>query len=230
MKFSKNLTALLKNYNTINQGIQFREGTRLRTISNFGEIIADADLHDEDFIEKTFAIFSLPQFLSTLALFESPDLTFKETFFEIQEGQQRVKYSYANPQTIVSPAADKEFAVNPDNVQASFNISCVQLEQLLKAAGIMRLEKLGISKNGVRIFNKNAGDNADSDQFLINIDVDTSSDKEFIINVDNLKIIPSDYTVQVEVRPNGVGFIEMQTTSLPCAKSLRYIIALSINS
>ena len=64
MKLSENTVGFLKNYATINQSLEFREGNLLRTVSPLNTILASVEI-SEDF-PKTFPIYELNRFLGTL--------------------------------------------------------------------------------------------------------------------------------------------------------------------
>ena len=86
---------VLKNFATINQGLLFKKGKRLRTLSVLKNVFAVADITDE--IPREFAIYDLNEFLGTLSLFSKPDLDFKDDHILIQEGKAKVKYFYSPP-------------------------------------------------------------------------------------------------------------------------------------
>ena len=225
MKFSKNLIELLKNYNTLNQGIKFLEGDKLSSISVNKATYAEATLHPEDMITHKFSVFDLSEFMSTLSLFKQPELVFKDEWFEIDspEEQQKVRYGYAIEATVLAP--DKGVPViTPEKTDIQFNLTKVQLDQLMKAAAVMKLKDLGISKKGVRVFN-NSSTNFSGNEFNAKVDIVTDLDQEFVLKIDNMKIIPANYTVKIWTK----GAVEFSTTELPIAKELRYVTALEVH-
>ena len=93
MKLSENTVGFLKNYATINQSLEFREGKLLRTVSPLNTILASVEI-SEDF-PKTFPIYELNRFLGTLSLFNDPDLDFeKDEYLIIREGKKRNKFFF----------------------------------------------------------------------------------------------------------------------------------------
>ena len=223
MKFSKNHIELLKNFNTLNQGIKFKVGDKLSSISNTRSTRVEATLHPDDGIPHEFAVFDLSEFLSTLSLFKQPELIFREEWFEIdcQEDNQKVRYGYAIPATVLAP--DIVPVITPDKTDIQFNLSKIQLDQLMKAASVMKLKDLGISKKGVRVFNY-SNTNFSGNEFNVKVDINTDIEQEFVVKIDNLKIIPADYTVKIWTK----GAVEFSTTKLPIAKELRYVTALEV--
>ena len=68
MKLTAETTAILKNYATINQNIQFKQGQTLSTISPQKNILTSAEISED--IPITFAIYDLNKLLGALSLFE----------------------------------------------------------------------------------------------------------------------------------------------------------------
>ena len=140
MNLKKSTIEVLRNFNGINQGILFREGNTIRTMSVMRTIFASAKV--EDTFPKEFAIYDLGEFLSTISLFDTPDIQFKDEFFIVAEGTSKVKYFYSNPNVVVSPP-EKNVAM-PD-ADVTFNISRMQIDQLLKASAVMKLKDFAVT-------------------------------------------------------------------------------------
>ena len=83
MKLSESTVSFLKNYANINQSLEFREGSTLRTVSPLNTILASVEI-SEDF-PKTFPIYELNRFLGTLSLFKDPELDFSENSVSIKD-------------------------------------------------------------------------------------------------------------------------------------------------
>ena len=62
MKLSNETLTVLKNFSSINQGIQFKKGNKLTTVSSGKTVLAQANLKDE--FPKEFCIYDLNEFLS----------------------------------------------------------------------------------------------------------------------------------------------------------------------
>ena len=86
MKLTAETTAILKNYATINQNIQFKQGHSLSTISPQKNILTSAEISED--IPRTFAIYDLNKLLGALSLFEkTPELDVGETKLNIHNGE-----------------------------------------------------------------------------------------------------------------------------------------------
>ena len=84
MKISTNTLNVLKNFAKINPSIVVQEGNVLKTISPSRTIMAKGTV-DTTF-DKKFAIYNLDRFISTVSLFNDPELKFGEKSVEIYDG------------------------------------------------------------------------------------------------------------------------------------------------
>lgn len=212
MNLNKQTIEVLKNFSTINQGIIFKEGNVIRTMSVMRNIFARAVVSDT--IPREFAIYDLPEFLSCMSLFEGPDLVFDDKMVKMTSDKNVIKYFYSNPSVVIAPP-DKEMRMR--DVDLKFSITEAQLLQIQKASAVMKLKDLAITKTGVTVLNTDANGN----RFDISIPVDTELDApNVVIKVDDLKIIPADYDVNVAT----AGMI--QFVSKNPALQLEYFIAI----
>ena len=193
MKLSEKTLTLLKNFSTINQSILFKKGNSLRTISVMKNILAEAQI-DED-LPKDFGIYDLNQFLNGLGLHQSPELDFQDdSYVLIKEGKMRSKYFFADPNVIVTQP-DKEITLPSD--EASFELSTSQLDKLLKAAAIYQLPDLSVvGGDGVVKVLVRDKKNDTSNNFSIVVG-ETESTFSFNFKVENIKILPGTYRVDV---------------------------------
>ena len=108
MKFTAETLNILKNYATINQNIQFKQGSTLSTISPQKNILTKAEISED--IPKTFAIFDLNQLLATLSRLGDQDFEVGEKRLELTG--QSFGYTFAETSMLVLPP-DKTLEV-PD--------------------------------------------------------------------------------------------------------------------
>ena len=102
MKISQETINILKNYSQINQGILFKRGETISTISPQKNILVEATVKET--FPNDFGIYDLNQFLNGLSLHQSAELDFQnESYVVIREGKSRSKYFFADPNVIVSP-------------------------------------------------------------------------------------------------------------------------------
>ena len=195
MKIDTNTINVLKNFAKINPSIVFPEGNVLKTMSPSKTIMAKSEVTTH--FEKRFAIYNLDRFLSTLSLFNDPELTFKDKFVEISDVNSKIRYTYADESTITK-APDKEIIL--PSIDVTFILSNENLKSVEKGAGILQLPEIIVVGDGSTISLQAADSkNPTSDVFSIEIG---STDKVFkaIFKSENIKIIPGEYTVSISAR------------------------------
>ena len=193
MKLSEKTLSFLKNFSTINQSINFKQGSSLRTISVMKNILAEVTIDEE--LPKDFGIYDLSQFLNGLSLHNNPELNFEaDNYVVIKEGRSRSNYFFADPSVIVTPP-EKEISLPSEDV--SFELSTDQLDKLLKAAAIYQLPDLCVVGGAgvVKIMVRDKKNDTSNDFSVIV----GETDKEFSFNfkVENIKILPGTYHVVV---------------------------------
>ena len=212
MNLSKQTIEVLKNFATINQGVVFKEGNVLRTMSVMRNIFARAVVADT--FPKEFCVYDLPEFLSTMSLFDTPTFKFEEKHIAISQDSNRIKYFYSSPTVVVAPP-DKEMKMK--GIDISFKLTQTQLEQIQRAAGVMKLKDLAVTKNGVVVMNTNAPGN----QYEVDTKVETElPSPNIVLPVENLKLIPADYDVNI----NSGGMFQFVSTT--AGLNLEYFIAI----
>jgi hypothetical protein len=195
MKIDTNTINVLKNFAKVNPSIVFPEGNVLKTMSPSKTIMAKSEVTTH--FEKRFAIYNLDRFLSTLSLFNDPELTFKDKFVEISDVNSKIRYTYAEEATITK-APDKEIIL--PSIDVTFTLSNENLKSVEKGAGILQLPEIIVVGDGSTISLQAADSkNPTSDVFSIEIG---STDKVFkaIFKSENIKIIPGEYTVSISAR------------------------------
>ncbi len=219
MKLSEKTIDLLENFSSINQSILVKKGSKLRTISVMKNILAEAEV-DENF-EKDFGIYDLPQFLNGVNLMNDPDIDLRnESYMILREGNTtKVKFAFADPNVIISPP---EKGIELPNSDVSFQLDSIQLQKLLKASSIYQLPDLaavGNAKNITLTVRDKKNDN--SNEFALVVG-ETDSIFEFNFKIENIKLIPGSYEVQIS-RKNLAKFTNSKY-------NLDYFIALEPDS
>ena len=142
MKLSDKTHKILQNFTSINQSLSFKEGRTIRTISPMQNVLAEAEI--EEYIPKDFAIYDLPQFLNTVALYRDPDIdvSTEDTHAMIREGKMnRSKYFFSDPSVIIAPP-EKEMKLPTEDV--CFVVQDEQLRRIMKSSGILGLPDLSV--------------------------------------------------------------------------------------
>ena len=76
MKLSSQTINVLKNYASINQGIVFKKGNVVSTMSAQKNILSEATIPDE--FPQGFGVYDLNNFLSVISLNKDPEIEFDE--------------------------------------------------------------------------------------------------------------------------------------------------------
>ena len=191
MKLSSQTINVLKNFSTINQNLVIKEGSDITTMSAMKNIVAKAKV-DESFT-KEFAIYDLNEFLSALSLFGTPDLDFQNDFVVItEEGSSKsLKYWYSDPSVVTTPTKD---ITMPSN-EVKFNFSSDTLAEITRAASVIGAPDMVLENGKLKVTDKK---NTTANDFALSLDVPANEvDYKFWFKVENLKLLPGAYGVEV---------------------------------
>ena len=192
MKFSTDTLSVLKNFSTINPSIVFKPGSVVRTISPQKTVMAAATI--DETVETQAGVYDLSRFLSTLALFDNPDVVFGQDRFSIKGGRSELRYTYTSESLMVTPP-EKDIVV-PDP-EVSVSIKWQDIKNVLRAAGVLQLPEIAFIGDGNSV-TMSAVDSKTStaDNYNTVVAEGISTDPfNMIIKTDNLKLVPADYEV-----------------------------------
>ena len=196
MELSDRTLSVLKNFANINSNIVFREGQELKTISVAKNILAKASLTET--IPREFGIYDLNEFLNVLSLADNPNLTFDKNHMVVsdQTGLRGLNYFYSDVDMLSTPSKD---VVMPE-AEVTFTLDTDTLNRLKRAASALGHDEISITPDGnsirLTVVDK---DDATSNSFFSNVEGEFQSgvDFNFILNVNNLKVISEDYKVSI---------------------------------
>jgi len=148
MKFSSETIGILKNFGNINQGIMFKKGKTLKTVSPHKNILTHAEIQED--IPTDFGVYDLPHFLSTMSAFKDvPSLEFEEKqMFIVGPQGDKFTYRFCEPTMIVLPP-EKEL-VMPDP-EVKFEISNDNFDKFMRAANILSSPQIAIKSDGQNV-------------------------------------------------------------------------------
>ena len=200
VKLSKTTLDLLKNFASINSNILVKPGQSIQTISPVKNVLAQASVAETFDVE--FGIWDLNKFLGTVSLFSDPVFSFGEKSVEIssERGKSSVVYYYSEPKLLTVPTKSLNM---PESV-VSFDLTTSVFQELMKAASVMQLTDMSARSTDdgkielVVMDRTDKGSNNYSVEVAENI---SGADFEFFFKVENLKLLPGDYHVEVS---NGV--------------------------
>jgi len=203
MKLTAETIAILKNYATINQNIQFKEGNELSTISPQKNILTKAEITET--IPKTFAIYDLNRLLGALSRLNDPDLSIGTD--QLTAGN--LKYTFAEAAMLVLPPEKKLDFPNPE---IEFEMSKDDFESCVGMAQVLSLPELIVEGDGTTI-SLVAIDTSlpSSDRFPVEVG---TTDKEFkmIFKIENMKLLSGDYRVQISAK--GIGKFDNKNSKI----------------
>ena len=188
---------VLKNFSTINSSIVFRQGSTVRTISNAENILAK--FTGEEIFPTDFAIYDLSQFLGGISLFNDPQLEFTSNdFVNIKGGRTSAKYYFSDPEITLKSAPERNVKFPGTDIE--FNLSADDLLALRKASAVYGLPDLTIYSeeevNTITIILRDK-ENDTSNTYDIKVDGCTTGTFSLDLKIDNIRVLPGDYTVKV---------------------------------
>jgi hypothetical protein len=194
LKISKQTIELLKNFASINSNILVKPGNKIKTISNYKNVLAEATVEESFDIE--FGIWDLNKFLGTVSLFESPTFEFNQKNVVIEgENGATVVYYYSEPKLLTT--VNKELKMPEAVVQCE--IKEEDFKEIQRAAGVLQLPDLKISSEGDKI-NLTVHDRKDpsSNSWTFEVgDNAEDADFSFLFKVENMKMLSGDYNVEI---------------------------------
>ena len=195
MELSNNTLNILRNFSGINQNLLIKEGNTIKTISEAKNVLATAVV-DEQF-PQPFGIYDLNEFIGVLGLVDSPRLQFEDESVTVGDstGRSKVRYFFSPEETLTTPQKD----INMPEAEVKFNLDSDTLNKVKKAAATLGHSEVSVSvKDGSLCLSVVESQNSTSNAFSIDIDGEFSTPNfSFVININNLKIIPGDYSVEL---------------------------------
>jgi len=191
MKLTTETISVLKNFSTINANLMVKSGSSLSTMSAMKNIVAKANV-TEEFLSD-FAIYDLNEFLSALSLFGKPDLEFNDDFVIItEEGTSKsLKYWFSDPSVVTTPSKE----ISMPSTELTFNLSSDTLNEITKAAAVIGVPDMALSDGKLMVTDKK---NSTANAYETSLDVgDVDASYQFWFKVENLKIMPGSYDVEV---------------------------------
>ena len=195
MKLSEPTTSVLKNFASINQNLVIKEGKTISTMSAMKNIVAKAEV-DEDF-PREIAIYDLNEFLASLSLFTTPVLNFSENFVMITEDGKTgnsLKYFYSDPSVVTTPSKD----ISMPETEVKFSLDSSDLSKVQRAASVIGSPDMVLEKNGTGSFlTVKDKKNDTANNYSLDVDVDSEGEFNFFFKVENLKLLQTNYDVEV---------------------------------
>jgi hypothetical protein len=197
MKLSKDTLDVLKNFASINSGLEFRKGNIIKTMSGGKTVLAKATLQDD--FPQDFCVYDLNQFLSVHSLFDSTEIDFDDSNVIFKFGPKKsTKYRKTAKEMIVT-APDKELSL--PSVDISFTLTKQDFSDLLKVASVLQSPHIAVESSGDKIMLTTFNAKDDS-AHTHSIEVSEGNGHKFkmVFLTDNLKMISGDYDVEISAK------------------------------
>ena len=192
MKIDTNTVTVLKNFSSINPSIIIKEGNTLETISSTKTIKATAKVITT--FPRRFAIYNLGRFISTLSLFNEPEVDFGENSLTVSDGATSVQLTYSDETTIIKVP---EKNIKLPSVDVSVNLTNDNLKAIEKALGVLSVPEIIFTGIGGKVYLQAANSlNPSGDFYSIEIG-ESGRDFRAIFKSENIKILPGDYSVDI---------------------------------
>ena len=223
MKLSNETLSVLKNFGAINQGIMFKKGKTLKTVSSHKNILAEVNISEE--IPADFGVYDLNNFLSVVSLHkEDPSFEFDPHHVVIcgNKGRSKIKYRFCDPTMIVLPP-EKQLTMPETDI--SFELASEDFEWIMRAANVLSSPHIAVDSDGAKIILVTLdlqNDSAHTESLEMG-DNTTGSKYRMIFRTENLsKILPGAY----EVKISSKGISHFKNKNLP----LQYWISTEMGS
>ena len=212
MKLSNDTLNILRNFGGINQGILFKQGKKLKTVSSHKNILAEADINED--IPSEFGIYDLNNFLSVISLHkDDPSFEFDDKQVTIvgNKGRSKIKYRFTPANMIVVPP-EKQLTMPEPEIK--FEFKAEDFEWVLRAASVLSSPHVAIESDGAKINIVTLdlqNDSAHTDALEI---ADGNGNKfKMIFKTENIsKVMPGSYDVAISSK--GVSHFTNKTVPL----------------
>lgn len=218
MKIDDNTLNILKNFSRINSSIIINPGNELKTMAPTKNIIAYSNL--SIVFDKKVLIYNLDRFISTLNMFDDPELNLQDNLVVISDGNKFVNYVYAEEDSIKN-CKPPEKKLKLPTVDVSFTLKNEDLKNVEKASSVLNLPEIIFNGDGKDVYIQTSDiKNPTGDVYSIKL---SETDKQFkvVFKKDNVKIIPDDYEISIskkkiaQFKGNNVEyFIAIESTSI----------------
>lgn len=213
MKISNETLSVLKNFGAINQGIMFKKGKTLKTVSPHKNILAEVNITEE--IPADFGLYDLNNFLSTVSLHKedaSFDFDSSNVIISGLKGRSKITYRFCDPSMIVLPP-EKQLTM-PD-ADISFDLSAEDFEWVMRTANVLSSPHIAIDSDGskISILTLDLQNDSAHTNSLEMCDNTAGSKFRMIFKTENLsKILPGSY--EVKISSKGISYFKNKTLPL----------------
>jgi len=219
MNISTDTLTVLKNFSEINQNILFRPGSKINTISQGKNIVAQADVSEK--FDMEFGIYDLPEFLRTVEMFEKPTLKFNGGDYVTisdEKIKQSTKYFFSDKSVILTI----EKGINMPDKTVGFTLKKDDYARLQRAYNTLNTPDVAVIGDGklIKLSTTDKKNKTSNSYFMIIGETDKVFTAYF--RAENFKILPDDYNVTISKQK--ISNFESKT------RAIQYWIALEPDS
>jgi len=195
MKLSNKTIDILRNFGAIQPNLVVEPGSTISTLAEAKHIMAEAQI--EETFDSGFGIYDVNEFLSAHSLFENPELEFSDNHATIKSDDAKVKYHFADTEILTK----KSQSIQMPPADLSFSFTEANINNIRKAAASLSLDSPTLSlvvEDGNIIARVLCTQNPSSNSYSLVIGkYDGESSADYRFNIDNLKLIGGDYSVDI---------------------------------
>ena len=197
MNLSNETVSVLKNFASINQNLVIKSGNNISTMSAMKNIVASAEVKES--FPTEFAIYDLNEFLASVSLFDNPTLDFKDDFVVMTENGTALKYWYSDPSVVTTVTKE----ITMPECEISFSLENSLLSNVQKAAAVIGVPDMVLEAmdSGVALLKVTDKKNATANDYAVKVDINNDDGKnlpyKFWFKVENLKLLPGKYNIEV---------------------------------
>jgi len=213
MKLSNDTLSVLKNFGAINQGLLFKQGKTLKTVSSHKNILAEVTINEE--IPTEFGVYDLNNFLSVVSLHKddtSFDFDDKHVVIVGNKGRSKIKYRFCDPTMINTPP---EKALSMPDAEIAFKLTSEDFDWILRAASVLSSPQVAIESDGTNISIVTLdlqNDSAHTDALTISANGDGNKYR-MVFKTENLaKVLPGSYDVSISSK--GISNFKNENVTL----------------
>ena len=211
MKLSNDTLSVLKNFASINQGIMFKKGKTIKTVSDGKNVMAEATIAEE--IPTDFGVYDLNNFLTVLSLHkDDTNLDFQDNNVLISgmKGRSKIKYRFCAPGMITVPS-DKQL-VFPDP-EITFELSAEDFDWIMRAANVLSSPHIVVESDGSKI-SVSTLDLADDSKHTDSLHITEGNGDVYrmIFKTENFKMLAGGY--EVKISSKGISHFKHKTTNI----------------
>ena len=200
MKLTEYTTQVLKNFSAINSNIVFSAGDTISTISEARNVMSTATIDQQ--IPSDFGIFDLNELLGVLSLVDEPQMKIEEKYAVVGDttGRSKIKYFFTDIDMLTTPKQSQlEKAQAFTNFEVNFTLDQDTMNKIKRAVSALGHKVVSVTpSNGAIALTVLDPENSTSNTFSIEIPGTYESESfNFTWNIENLKILPGDYNVQL---------------------------------